>query len=202
MDSLLLGTCHPLLVDNPPEVCPTNMQGEAQKFLNQLWIADLIHKFDPAAVFDESRVALCSLAMVHEKMDFFRATYVPPVPWVFMDVPVHYRDVATLRGIPNSDDHVYRNFFREDYWLRTILCIVNAVGLQRVAIICGYEHVQAGRLEQRLRVYGNVEVHDVTQQPWFNLEWSRLPHDKSIVDGWIEEHKKKNLRLGLKFARK
>ncbi|MFZ3201244.1 MAG: hypothetical protein WA175_08830, partial [Candidatus Acidiferrales bacterium] len=67
---------------------------------------------------------------------------------------------------------------------------------------CGYEHVQAGRLEQRLRVYGNVEVHDVTQQPWFNLEWSRLPHDKSIVDGWIEEHKKKNLRLGLKFARK
>ena len=74
MDSLLLGTCHPLLVDEPPDVCPTNMQGEAQKFLNQLWIAQLIKKFDPAAVFDESRVALTSLAVVHEKVDFF-STY-------------------------------------------------------------------------------------------------------------------------------
>lgn len=202
MDSLLLGTCHPLLVDNPPEVCPTNMQGEAQKFLNQLWIAQLIQKFDPAAVFDEGLVALTSLAMVHEKVDFFRPTYVPPVPWVFMDVPMSYGHVATLRGVPNSADTDYRNLLREEYWLRTILWTANAVGLRRIAVICGYDHIHAGRLEQRLRVYGNVEVRDVTKQPWFNLNWRHLPHDQSIVDGWIEEHKNKNLRLGLKFARK
>ena len=202
MDSLLLGTCHPLLVDDPPEFCPTNMQGEAQKFLNQLWIAQLVQKFDPAAVFDEGRVALTSLAMVHEKVDFFRPTYLPPVPGVFMDVPIHYHHVAALRGVPNSADTEYRNFLREEYWLRTIRWIANAVGLRRIAVICGYEHVQAGRLERRLRDYGNVEVHDVAKQPWFNLNWAILPHDQSIVDGWIEEHKKKNLRLGLKFARK
>jgi len=200
MDTLLLGTCHPLLVDDPPEVCPTNMQGEAQKFLNQLWIAQLIQEFDPATVFDESRVGLTSLAMVHEKVDFFRPIYVPTVPWVFMDVPMSYRQVATLSGVPTSADTDYRNFLREEYWLRTILWIANAVGLQRIAVICGYDHVQAGRLQQRLRTYGNVEVRDVTKQPWFSLNWRHLPHDQSIVDGWIEEHKKKNLRLGLKFA--
>src|SRR5271170_566720 len=91
MDSLLLGTCHPLLVDQPPEVCPTNVQGEAQKFLNQLWIAQLIQKFGPAAVFDESHIALMSFGMVHKSIDFFRATYLPSVPWVFMDVPMSYR---------------------------------------------------------------------------------------------------------------
>jgi len=84
------------------------MQGEAQKFLNQLWIAQLIQKFDPAAVFDEGLVVLSSLAMVHEKVDFFRPTYVPAVPWVFMDVPMNYRHVATLRGGPNSADTDYR----------------------------------------------------------------------------------------------
>jgi hypothetical protein len=202
MDSLLLGTCHPLLVDDPPEVCPTNMQGEAQKFLNQLWIAQLIKNFDPAAVFDEGCVALTSLAVVHEKVDFFRPTYVPAVPWVFMDVPIHYRDVAKFRGVPNSADTDYRISLREEYWLRTILWIANAVGLRRIAVICGSDHVHAGYLEQRLRVYGNIEVHDVTKQPWFNLNWSHLPYDQSIVNGWIEEHKKKNLRLGLEFARK
>jgi hypothetical protein len=87
MDSLLLGTCHPLFVDDPPEVCPTNVQGEAQKFLNQLWIAQIIQQFNPAVVFDESHVAMASLAMVHEKVDFFRPTYMPSVPWIFMDVP-------------------------------------------------------------------------------------------------------------------
>jgi hypothetical protein len=34
------------------------------------------------------------------------------------------------------------------------------------------------------------------------LNWNCLPHDQSIADGWIEEHKKKNLRLGLELARK
>jgi hypothetical protein len=202
MDILLLGTCHPLMVDNPPALCPTNMQGEAQKFLNQLWIAQLVQKFDPAVVFDEGIVALTGFAMVHEKVDFFRPTYSPSVPWVFMDVPMHYRHVATLRDVPNSADTVYRDFLREEYWLRTILWIANAMGLRRIAVICGFLHTQAGRFEERLKAYGSVEVHDVTKEPWINLDWTHLPHDQSIVDGWIDEHKNKNLRLGSKFARK
>jgi hypothetical protein len=202
MDSLLIGICHPLWTDNPPEVCPTNVQGEAQKFLNQLWITQLIQEFKPSTVFDEDRIALASLAMVHEKVDFFRPTYTPTVPWVFMDVPMHYRDVSPLRGVPNSADTEYRTILREEYWLRTILWIASTVGLQRVAVICGYDHIQAGRLEQRLQVHGSVEVHDVTKEPWFNLNWTRFPHDQSIVDGWVEEHRKKNLRLGRELSRK
>ena len=171
--------------------------------MNQLWIGQLIHKFDPAAVFDEGRVALSSLAMVHEKVDFFRPTYVPPVPWVFMDVPMSYRDAATLRGVPNSADTDYRISLREDYWLRTILWIADAVGgLKRIAVICGFEHTQAGQFEERLKAYGSVEVHDVTEEPWFNLKWRNLPHDKSIVDRWVEELKKKNARLREDFGRK
>jgi hypothetical protein len=103
--------------------------------------------------------------------------------------------------VPNSADTEFRTLLREEYWLRTILWIASAVGLQRIAVICGYD-VQVGRLEQRLQAHGSVEVHDVTKQSWFNLNWRHLPHDQSIVDGWIEEHKKKNLRLGLKLARK
>ncbi len=202
MDSLLLGTCHPLLVDEPPQVCPTNLQGEAQKFLNQLWIAQLIQKFDPATVFDESHVAMTSFGMVHGNVDFFRPTYLPSVPWVFIDVPMSYRDVSPLRGVPNSADAEYRTILREEYWLRTTLWIASAVGLQRIAVICGYEHVQAGRLEQRLQAHGSVEVHDVTKQPWFNLNWTHFPHDQSIVDGWVEEDRKKNLRLGRELSRK
>ena len=204
MDTLLLGTCHPLLVDTPPEVCPTNVQGEPQKFLNQLWIAQVIERFSPETVFDENDVALISLSMVHKNIDFFRPTYiplVPPVPWVFMDVPMHPSHVAALRGVANSADTEYRNSLREDYWLRTILWVANTMGLQRIAIICGFLHVRAGQLEERLRTHGSVEVHDVTEQPWFNLNWQRLPHDQSIVDRWVEEHKKKNLRLGQNLAR-
>ncbi len=190
------------MVDDPPQVCPTNVQGEAQKFLNQLWIAQIIQQFNPATVFDEGFVALTSLAMIHEKMDFFRPTYSPSVPWVFMDVPMNPRDVAPLRGVPHSADTDYRILLREEYWLRTILWIASTVGLQRIAVICGYEHVQVGHLEQRLQAHGRVEVHDVTKQPWFNMNWTRLPHDQSIVDGWVEEHKKKNVRLGLTLLRK
>jgi hypothetical protein len=203
MDSLLLGTCHPLLVDNPPSVCPTNAQGEVQKFLNQLWITPLIQNFKPAVVFDENHVALASFGMVHKDIDFLRPTYIPPVPWVYMDVPMNPVHVATLRGIPNSADIACRCSLREDYWLKTILWIAYTVGgLQRIAVICGYEHTQAGQFEERLKAYGSVEVHDVTEEPWFNLKWRNLPHDKSIVDRWIEEHKNKNMRLGELFARK
>jgi hypothetical protein len=47
-------------------------------------------------------------------------------------------------------------------------------------------------------VAGQVETHDVHEQLWYNLEWTRRPHDESIVDGWVEEHAKKKLRLETK----
>jgi len=69
-------------------------------------------------------------------------------------------------------------------------------------VTCGHEHVQAGRLDKQLQPRGNVEVYNITKQPWFNLNWTRLPHDQSIVDGWVEQDTKKNLRLGRTLWRK
>ena len=103
------------MFDHPPLAVPTNVQGEAQKFLNELWITQLIQKFEPTVVFDESPVALASLAMVHRDFDFFRPTYRPQVPWVYMDVPMLTNDVAGFRGIPNSADTTYRFSLREEY---------------------------------------------------------------------------------------
>jgi len=200
MDTLLIGTSHPLQYDNPPAVCPTNEWGEAQKLVHQFWLRKLIRDFSPAIVFDESYPALSTFGLVHVENDFFRHTaYVPlECPWVHMDVPMNFRHVAKLRGIPNAADESYRKFLREEYWLRTIFWIANTMGAQRIAVVCGYDHVQEKRLEERLRAAGQVETHDVHDQRWYNVEWIRRPHDQSIVDGWVEEHAKKRLRLGTK----
>jgi hypothetical protein len=198
MYTLLIGTCHPLQYDNPPAVCPTNQYGEAQKLLHQLWLQKLIKEFNPAIVFDESYSALTTFGLVHAENDFYRHTaYVPfEFPWVHMDVPMNFRHVEKLRGISNAADESYRKFLREDYWLQTIFWVANAVGAQRIAVVCGYEHVQEKRLEARLRAAGQVETHDVHDQRWYNLEWTRRRHDQLTVDGWAEEHVKKRLRLG------
>ncbi len=200
MDTLLIGTSHPLQFDNPPVICPTNQWGETQKVLHQFWLRKLMKDFDPAIVFDESHNALTTFGLVHAENDFYRHTgYVPfEFPWVYMDVPMSYRQVENLTGIPNAANALYRKVLREDYWIQTIVWIADAMGAQRIAVVCGYEHVQEKKLEERLRVAGHVETHDVHEQSWYNLEWIRRPHDESIVDGWVEEHARKKLRLGMK----
>lgn len=200
MDTLLVGTSHVLQFDNPPAICPTNKWGEAQKLLHQFWLRKLIKDFSPAIVFDESSPALATFGLVHEENDFYRHTsYVPSgLPWVFMDVPMNSRYVERLRGTPYAADKSYRKLLREEYWLQTIFWIANAMGAQRIAVVCGYEHVQEKRLEKRLRTAGEVEVNDVHGQGWYNLEWTRHPHDESIVDSWVNEHEKKKLRLGMR----
>ena len=200
MDILLIGTCHLLQYDNPPAICPTNEWGEAQKLLHQFWLRKLIRDFGPAIVFDESPPALTTFGLVHAENDFYRHTaYVPfEFPWVYMDVPMNFRHVEQLRGKPKAADESYGKLLREDYWLRTILWIANTMGAQRIAVVCGYQHVQEKRFEERLRAAGRVEAYDVNDQRWFNHEWARRPHDQLIVDGWVEEHAKKKLRLGMK----
>lgn len=200
MDTLLIGTCHPLQYDNPPAVCPTNEWGETQKLLHQFWLRKLIKDFHPAIVFDESYPALTTFGLVHAENDFYRHTSYVPIgfPWAHMDVPMNFRYVETLRGIPNEADESYQKYLREEYWLRTILWIANTMGAERIAVICGYQHVQEKRLEGRLSEAGQVETHDVHGQRWYNLEWVHRPHDQSIVDGWVEENAQKKLRLGMK----
>ncbi len=200
MDTLLIGTCHLLQFDNPPVLCPTNQWGEAQKLLHQFWLRKLIKDFNPAIVFDESHLALATFGLIYAENDFFRHTcYTPPgLPWVHMDVPMNFRYAEKLRGIPNAADESYRKALREEYWLRTIFWIANTMGAQRIAVVCGYQHVQEKRLEERLKEAGQVETHDIHDQRWYDLEWARQPHDQSIVDGWVEEHAKKKLRLGMR----
>ena len=200
MDILLIGTCHPLQYDNPPVVCPTNKWGEAQKLLHQFWLRKIINDFDPCIVFDESYLALTTFGLVHAENDFFRHTsYVPfQFPWVHMDVPMNFRHVEKLRGIPSVADTTYREVLREQYWQETIVWITNTMQCKRIVVICGYDHVEEKLLEKQFRVLGQVAIHNVREQPWYNLEWTRRTHDQSIVDGWVEEHAKKNLRLGKK----
>src|SRR5208337_1741392 len=168
MDTLLIGTSHPLQYDNPPAVCPTNEWGEAQKLVHQFWLRKLIRDFSPAIVFDESYPALSTFGLVHVENDFFRHTaYVPlECPSVHMDVPMNFRHVAKLSGISNAADESYRKFLREEYWLRTIFWIANTLGAQHIALVCAYDHVQEKRLEDRLRAAGQVETHDVHDQRW------------------------------------
>ena len=51
--------------------------------------------------------------MVHENVDFFQPTYLPTVPWIFMDVPLNRHHVAKLR-VPTSADKS-GTYLREEY---------------------------------------------------------------------------------------
>jgi len=199
----LIGTIHPYQFDNPPEagalgICPTNKWGEAQKLLHHLWVRKLLKDFKPDIVFDESHCALVGLGLEHQGFEFLRSTnYVPfDIPWVYMDVPVNPRTVEKLRNALFAEDMGYQFLMREQYWLQTISWIADAMGAQRIAVICGSLHVQRGWLEQQLSAFGTVETHNVLDQHWCNDKWQKNPHDQSIVDGWVEEHAKKNVRLG------
>jgi hypothetical protein len=188
MDILLVGTAHPLQWDHPPAVFPTNDWGEAQKLLHQFWMRKLLTEFNPSIVFDESHSALAMYSLRYANPTFFKSTgYIPGgLPWIFVDMPL-YPLAAQQLGV--ACDETYRFVAREEYWQNTIRQIASLAHVERVALICGCDHVSRG-LGERLRMAGHqVQEHNILDQRWHSSEWLRRPHDPRIVARWIEEER-------------